>query len=327
MSTIAESQSAPSTMAEYADWVTEAGLDAPWSRPGPLIASKTSKVQPFLWRWSDIEPRLMRSPEFMAPGDGGERRILRLVNPGVPELTSAHSLSLAVQLLMPGETAPTHRHTPNALRFMLKGEGAYTAVEGEKCVMSPGDLVLTPHMTVHGHGNEGGEPVIWVDVLDSPVVRYLEILKMETEEELPVRPDPAGPGQQIHYHWDDIRGELDRLAEGTEFDPHDDVLLEYRDPATGKTVLPTVSCYLQMLRPGITTQPHRQTSTAVYQVVSGSGSTTIDGTVYDWRQGDFFVLPPSAEHSHANASADEPAVLFSAQDTALQQALGLYHEA
>src|ERR1700733_3318661 len=99
----------------YGEWVAEVGLDAPWSRPGPLIAAKGSKVEPKVWRWSEIEPRLLRSPEFMAPGAGGERRILRLVNPGVPELTSAHTMSLAVQLLMPGETAPPHRHTPNAM--------------------------------------------------------------------------------------------------------------------------------------------------------------------------------------------------------------------
>src|SRR6266511_1510865 len=175
----------PKTMDEYAAWVREAGLDAPWSRPGELIASKQSRVAPFIWRWADIAPRLERSPHYMAPGEGGERRILRLVNPGVPELTSAHTLSVAVQYLLPGETAPMHAHSPNALRFMMHGEGAYTVVEGHKCAMSRGDLVLTPHMTVHSHGNEGSGPVIWVDVLDSPVVRYLEILSMQHPTEMP----------------------------------------------------------------------------------------------------------------------------------------------
>jgi gentisate 1,2-dioxygenase len=311
----------PATMAEYASWVEEVGLDAPWSRPGPLIASKKSKVEPFIWRWADIAPRLEKSPQFMAPGEGGERRILRLANPGVPELTSAHTLSVAVQYLLPGETAPIHAHSPNALRFMMHGEGAYTTVQGHKCDMSRGDIVLTPHMTVHGHANEGEEPVIWMDVLDSPVVRYLEILSMQHPNQMP-EPDP---GLNIHYKWEEMEAELARRADEPG-DPYDDVIVEYRHPDTHASLLPSISCYAQMLRPEITTGAHSHTSTAIYHVVSGTGTTVIDDVPYHWSPGDFFVVPPLARHSHANASASEPAVLFSAQDKALLVALGLYHE-
>ena len=310
----------PATMEEYAAWVGEVGLDAPWSRPGPLIASKASKVEPFIWRWADIAPRLERSPDFMAPGEGGERRILRLANPGVPELTSAHTMSVAVQYLLPGETAPIHAHSPNALRFMMHGEGAYTIVEGQRCDMSRGDIVLTPNMTVHGHGNVGDGPVIWMDVLDSPVVRYLEILSMLHPKEM-----PAPAGLSIHYKWNDMEAQLARRGDDPG-DPYDDLIVEYRNPKTGGSVLPSISCYAQMLRPGVTTSAHRQTSTAIYHVVSGTGSTTIEDVTYDWSPGDFFVVPPLASHSHANASSAESAVLFSAQDKALLLALGLYHE-
>jgi len=325
----------------YCTWLSEAGLDAPWSRPGPLIQAKSSRVESCLWRWVEIEPRLRCSPQFVAPGRGAERRILRLANPGVPERTSAHTLSGAIQYLLPGETAPAHRHTPNALRFMLKGEGAYTIVEGAKCAMAPGDLVLTPSMTWHEHGNEGSEPVMWLDGLDSPVVRYLEILKIE-----PVGADPrVGPGpahiaagrthgsaptgvggapRTIHYKWDDAYGRLLRQAESAA-SPYDDVILEYRDPLTGAPVLPTIGCYLQMIRPGVETRAHRQTSTAVYHVVRGSGSTTIDESHCDWDAGDFFVVPPNLPHSHRQIGA-EPAILFSMQDVPLLEALGLYYE-
>ncbi len=146
-----------------------AGLDAPWTRPGPLIALKASAVEAHLWRWADIEPLVRRGPEFMAPGRGAERRVIRLDNPGVPERTATHTISAAVQYLLPGEVAPAHRHTPNAVRFMLRGEGAFTTVEGERCDMRPGDLVLTPSMTWHDHGNAGPGPVMWLDGLDSPV--------------------------------------------------------------------------------------------------------------------------------------------------------------
>src|SRR5262244_3055191 len=168
---------------QYLSLVRAAGLDAPWSRPGPLIESKKTQVQPCVWRWSEIEPLLQRSADFVAPGEGTERRILRLANPGVSEQTSTHTLSVAVQYLLPGEIAPAHSHSPNALRFMMRGDGAYTTVEGDKCLMTPGDLVLTPTPMLHDHGNEGSEPVIWFDGLDSPIVRYLEVLTMHRHAE------------------------------------------------------------------------------------------------------------------------------------------------
>lgn len=308
-------------LSEYRASLGAAGLDAPWTRPGPLIPEKASKVQARLWRWAEIEPLVRRSPEFMSPGRGAERRIIRLDNPGVPERTSTHTISTAVQYLLPGEVAPAHRHTPSALRFMLHGDGAYTTVEGAKCVMRRGDVVLTPSMTWHDHGNEGREPVLWIDGLDSPVVRYLEGLFMETyaEERQAVRGD--GP-RRVHFPWAQAYAALLARAEG-DADPFDDVLVEYLDPATGRSLLPTVGCYVQMLRPGVETRAHRETSSAVYHVVEGRGVSVIDGVRFDWGPGDFFAVPPRAPHAHASEGS-APAILFSFQDVPLLRALGLY---
>jgi gentisate 1,2-dioxygenase len=320
------------------------GLDAPWMEPGPLIRPKASAVQARLWRWIEIEPLVRKSAEFMRPGRGAERRILRLDNPGVPERTSTHTISTAVQFILPGEVAPAHRHTPSAVRFMLHGHGAYTTVEGDKCVMEPGDLVLTPSMTWHDHGNEGTEPAMWIDGLDSPVVRYLENLAMDPypEERQPVaavsgvserryggpglRPvtgeSEARPGRLLHYRWEATRTALLRQQE-LPANPYDDVMLEYVNPSTGRSVLPTLGCYVQMLRPGIRTRSHRETSSAVYHVVAGAGHSLIDGARFDWTRGDFFAVPPRARHEHACDGAD-PAILFSFQDVPLLTALGFY---
>jgi gentisate 1,2-dioxygenase len=299
-----------------------AGLDAPWTRPGPLIAPKATAVQARLWRWAQIEPLVHQGPEFMKPGRGAERRILRLDNPGVPERTATHTISVAVQYLLPGEVAPAHRHTPNAVRFMLHGEGAFTTVEGDKCEMRRGDLVVTPTMTWHDHGNQGAEPVVWTDGLDSPVVRYLENLHMDPYEgeQQPVNDGP--PSGSVYYRWADSYAELMRRAAG-EPDPFDGVLMEYRDPKTGRSVVPTLGCYLQLLKPGVQTRAHRESSSAVYHVVSGSGRTLIDGVTFDWREGDFFAVPPRAVHEHANPGR-EPAILFSFQDVPMLKALGHY---
>ena len=299
--------------------LSAAGLDAPWLEPGPLIRPKASAMRAGLWRWREIEPLIHRSPEFMAPGRGAERRILRLDNPGVPERTAGHTISIAVQYLLPGEVAPAHRHTPNAIRFMLHGEGAFTTIEGDKFVMRRGDLVVTPSMTWHDHGNEGNEPVIWTDGLDSPVVRYLENLAMDPYEGdiQPVRNGP--PARHLHHRWEAAYAELQRRAP----DPFDDVIMEYLDSATGGSVVPSLGCYLQLIRPGVRTRAHRETSSAVYHVVEGAGFTEIDGVRHDWGAGDFFAIPPRALHAHGN-DATAAAILYSVQDVPLLRALGFY---
>lgn len=306
----------------YCARLRSVGLDAPWSRPGPLIPPKPTATQARLWRWHDIEPLLRESPEFLVPHRGAERRVLRLHNPGVPERTVAHSLVVAIQYLLPGEVAPAHRHSPTAIRFMLHGEGAYTTVDGQKCRMKPGDLVVTPGQAWHDHGNEGPAPVIWMDILDWQVVRFLENLTFEayTEDRQMVE---QAPGRDIFHPWNEMYPALLRRAEQGPADPFDDVLLEYVDSATGGSLRLTLGCYLQLLRPGVRTRPHRETSCAVYRVVQGRGVTTVDNERFEWGSGDFFVVPPRAAHAHANAGS-EPAVLFTAQDVPLVKALGLY---
>lgn len=317
-----QTTSVPGAVEEYRASLAAAGLDAPWTEPGPLIRPKASAVQAKLWRWRDIEPLVRRTPEFMKPGRGAERRIVRLDNPGVPERTSTHTISTAVQYLLPGEVAPAHRHSPNAVRFMLHGEGAFTTVEGDKFVMRRGDLVITPTMTWHDHGNEGREPVMWTDALDSPVVRYLEALAFEPfpGERQPTRSGP--PARHWHYRWDAAYAELLRRAEGAP-DPFDDTLVEYIDPATGGSVVPAFGCYLQLLRPGARTRAHRETSSGVYHVFAGAGWTEIDGVRYEWGEGDFFAIPPRAVHAHGN-DGRSPAILYTTQDVPLMKALGFY---
>jgi gentisate 1,2-dioxygenase len=327
--------------------VRAAGMDAPWFHPGPLIQPKKLQVQSGVWKWDKIEPLVRSTPDFVDPGKGAERRILRIANPGVAELTATHTISIAFQYLMPGEVAPAHRHTPNAMRFMIDGEGAYTTVNGDKCMMHPGDVILTPAGDWHDHGNEGHGPVMWMDILDSPVVRFLEGLKTdpypqekqapsarnERSERLYFSPGlvPAHDGgagkateQLLAFRWKKAREALDRLAE-VESDPFDDVMLEYVQPRTGASVFPCIAAYLQMIRPGVETKAHRHSSSAVYFVREGSGMTEIGGANYEWSKGDVMVVAPSAVHRHRNNSR-EPAVLFTVQDSPMLKALGFYKE-
>src|SRR5687768_15193020 len=128
------------------------------------------------WTWAAIRPLLLRAGE-LTPIEKAERRVLVLANPGrgLDNLQASSVIYLGMQLVLPGEIAPNHRHTPNAARIVVEGEGACTVVSGERCDMRHGDLVLTPSGMWHEHRHEGRGPFMWLDVLDLPVMVYLDV--------------------------------------------------------------------------------------------------------------------------------------------------------
>src|SRR5207302_94354 len=153
---------------------------------------------PHLWKWSLLERVVQESCTAVPVGD--ERRAMQLFNPGLKDQWATTStLIAAVQVLMPGEVARSHRHSPSAIRFIMKGNGAYTAVEGEKVVMREGDLVLTPNWQWHDHGNETGETVVWMDGLDVPLTKALNCIFFEMYRERQVPATKPVNGSQAMY--------------------------------------------------------------------------------------------------------------------------------
>ncbi len=330
----------------------QASLNFPGLTQEQIIRPKLNQVVTHHWKWPELERLLLLAAEFQRSlpqgNEGAERRIIRLKNPGIPEETVTDTMSVSVQYLLPGEVARTHRHTPNAFRFFLHG-GAFTTVAGERCDMRRGDLVITPFLEWHDHGNDGNEPAIWMDGLDYPLVRYLNAVIYERSETRyqdagltgfsdamfgnvgllppPAKDEPLDRDRRtlLRYPWSTTQRALERLAAMGAVTPHDDVILEYVNPATGRSVFPTIACCVQMIRPGIATVPHRHTGSAVYHAFEGHGTTTVGETTVEWQQGDFFVVPALAWHSHRNREAD-PAILFSIQDFPALKALGLYRE-
>ena len=310
----------------------------------PLIIPKKKRVKAFHWKWTKIERLLFQSIEFqnkLPTGQAGaERRIIRLQNPGLDCETVTETMSMSVQLLMPGEFARPHRHTPVAFRFFLKGN-SYTTVHGEKYQMSPGDLVLTPYMQWHEHGNDGSEPGIWIDGLDFPMVRYFDaVIKedIEVPQEYSVRRF-SSPGLRpswipqselqreslVHFRWENTEKTLFALADGGDFSPTEDIILEYVNPTNGDSVFYTIGCYIQMIRPEIKTKEHKENVHKIYHVFRGKGETIIDGQKFKWSDGDFFVVPSGSWHYHENTSKNH-AILFSLQDKPALKRLGLYRE-
>lgn len=323
---IAENASAAEALeALYAD-MAALQLEGLW-RLGDEVQAERPRVatQPYVWRGADVRQVLERAGDLVRHSAAAERRTLRLVNPGLPTSHSAtHTLATSVQLIRPGEVAPTHRHTPSAIRFIIQGHGAYTTVDGARLPMEPGDLVLTPRWSWHHHGNAGDEPVMWMDGLDFPLVILLNAVFFERYPDgLQSETDPAGDSQ-LTYRWADTYAVLQRLAAAP--DAYDDVALEYTNPRTGGHTLPALSCWAQLLRPGAHTRAHRHTSSAVYHVFRGRGYSVIDGQRFDWEQGDFVALPTWAWHEHVNASPTDEAVLFSISDLPALEKLELYRE-
>lgn len=317
-----------------------------WEIASQMTPHPRPEAIPYQWKWSVLEQVVKRSATAVPVGD--ERRAMQLFNPGLNgQWATTNTLIAAVQVLLPGEIARAHRHTPSAIRFIMQGNGAYTAVEGEKVVMREGDLVLTPNWQWHDHGNETNETVVWMDGLDVPLTKALNCIFFEMHKEL-----KAGHGKPVNgskalyghgrlsptwvkerpsfsplmlYSFDQTMEALDALR-GREGSPYEGIALEYTHPQTGGPVMPTMSCRIQLLRRGEKLEARRVTGSSVFHVVQGQGRTLIDGKPFDWAKGDIIALPSWALHEHANTGAGD-AILFSISDRPVIEALGFYREA
>ncbi|HVZ42334.1 MAG TPA: cupin domain-containing protein [Ramlibacter sp.] len=313
----------------------------------PPLFTRTpqSAMQTVHWKWTDLEPLLERLGRQLALEPGGNRRTLRLHNPGL-DYGTTHTFWGSIQVILPGEIASNHRHTASAFRFIMKGGGATTTVNGERYPMNEGDLVLTPSMSWHDHEYRGREPMIWLDVLDISLMRSMHATFFEGSKELQQKvadvPDsswrrygsglmsPPGetPARRVNpllaYPRAMAEEALDQAA-GLPADPFDDVILEYRNPVTGGPAMTTMGMRLQKLRAGVRTRARRHTGSKLYYVVRGSGTTVVDGQAYDWNTGDFLAVKPWAWHEHANRGTQD-AVVFQVNDIPAMSALGYYFE-
>lgn len=315
-----------------------------WQLMGGIGEEPKSNLVPHIWRYEQARALMMKAGEVV-PIEDALRRVLGFRNPGSrpDQRTGAtDSLWAALQLVKPGEFAPPHRHTPNALRFIVEGTGAWTTVNGQRVPMEVGDFLLTPSMHWHEHGHDGDGPMIWLDGLDSPFIsRINQYFLIEGAEEL-TEPDAPMPAAYAHGMMAKTWGEPDKLTqplvykladalEALEYlrdgegDPYDDIIIEYKNPTTGGPVMSTIGAHLQLIRPGIDTKAHQHTHSTVYHVVSGSGYSIIDGEKIEWTKGDTIAVPLWYKHSHHNHTGED-AVLFSYTDRPAISALGLWRE-
>ncbi len=301
------------------------------------------------WCYDAIRDYLLEAGRLITAKEA-ERRVLILENPALRGQSSiTHTMYCGLQVIMPGEVAPSHRHTQSALRFVVEGEGAYTAVDGERVTMRRGDFIITPSWTWHDHGNTGSEPVIWMDGLDIPLIRMLDasfaerlgdaddkgaqpVARSEGDalarygsNMLPVDWTPATKTSPVfHYPYERSRETLDRLARSGPLHPASGIRLQFVNPASGGAAIPTIGTFIQFLPKGFDGTGERVTDGTIYHVVEGRGRTTIGDTTFAWTPRDVFVAPSWLPVRH---EADDDAVLFSYSDRPVQKALGLWRTA
>jgi len=298
-----------------------------------------------LWKYGEVRPFLMRAGEAIT-AEEAVRRVLILENPALRGQSAVtQSLYAGLQLILPGEVAPAHRHTQSALRFIVEGSGAFTAVDGERTTMRPGDFIITPSWTWHDHGHPGNEPVVWMDGLDIRIVQAFaaQFHEVYPEEVQPVSRSegasvarfgqglvplgaqaPFGKTSPIfNYPYERSRESLAKLAHDQAPDPCHGWKMEFINPLSGGHAMPTIAAFIQLLPKGFRTQPYRCTDGMVYSVVEGTGSVAIGGEKFEFEPRDTFVVP---SWHPLELEAKGETVLFSFSDRPGQEAMGLWRE-
>jgi salicylate hydroxylase len=299
-----------------------------WTRLKALVPREpTPTGVAHRWRYAEVRPHVLEAAEHITAAEA-ERRVLILENPGLrgsSQITG--NLYAGLQLIMPGETAPPHRHTQSALRFIIEGDGAYTTVDDDQVVMRPGDLVITPAWRWHQHGNRTERPMVWLDGLDIPLAMYLGATFREDAHERADAGDDPAPLPPIHFPYARSRAALEAMRQAGPPDPHLGYLLRYLDPATGAWVMPTIATMLRLLPAGFRSAPYRSSDSMVFVAVEGRGAIEIAGAPagasFEIAPHDVVVVPGWLTYT---IRADDDLVVFSYSERAAQDRLGLFRE-
>lgn len=329
---------------DYRDALTEHNLVPLWPSLRGVLPPQvpTRHTRATFWAYQAIKPLLLKAGE-LTPIEKAERRVLVLANPGhgLEKMQASAAMYLGMQLLLPGEWAPSHRHTPNAVRMIVEGEGAYTTVDGEKCPMRRGDLILTPTGLWHEHGHDGTQPVVWLDVLDLPLVYYMETSYHINGERQTVHP---GNGERAYAHggllptpvfersrkaypmlrypWVEARAALEAMAHNQP--EQEAVQLTYVNPETGDDVQNILGFYALMLRPGQTLRLPARSPACVFHVIEGSADVHVIDQYFTLAEADTCCAPGYTAVTLHNRLPHAPTFVFMADESPLHRKLGVY---
>jgi gentisate 1,2-dioxygenase len=292
-----------------------------------------------LWKWQVLRPLVGEAIKVTTPA-AVERRVLSLVDPAAqgPAAGTTTNLTTALQVLLPGESARPHRHTMNALRFVIEGKGASTIVDGKDCLMEEGDLVITPGWCWHEHVHRGSSPIVWLDALDAPLHRYLgtDVFEPGPAHDMPdyaedkafafpnLVPEVSEADRPyspvFRYPWAAAAAAVRAAPKGKDGARR----VRYVNPLTGGSAMALMDCYLTQFDRDNETIPFRTSSNAVCCVVEGSGTTRVGDETFHWGPKDIFSLPHNNWITHRAES--ETATLFAVTDRDALRRLDLLKE-
>ena len=295
-------------------------MGAGWAKPTPSLWAEPKKsFAPFVWNYAQAKGALDAAGRLINT-ELAERRNLILQNPAGDYATS-RTIVAAYQMIMPGEKARSHRHTPNALRLIIDAEpGAYTIVNGERLSMMPGDVVLTPNWCWHGHGNDSRACAYWLDVLDVPLVQLLEPMFFEPHPDEFEKESVVPNASPMHFAWADTER---RLAEAGARSNGKPAEIALGDASHEKSALDTMALSMIELKAGQATASRKVMANSVFGVAKGAGTTDAGDVRLSWSRGDVFVVPAWQEHVHRSESG---AVLFRVTDEPVMRKLGFLRE-
>ncbi len=309
--------SAAGSLEQLYPLLAERAIGAGWNKPEPAMWPQPKKnFLPCAWHYADAAAAFDAAARLVST-EQAERRNLILINPVAGNIYSTlRTLVVAYQMILPGETARSHRHSPNALRLVLDaGGGAYTTVNANQIPMHAGDVVLTPSGSWHGHGHDGGQPATWIDYLDVPLVQLLEPIFFDPHPQGVEAAGRVTPESPFIYPYAATESRLATAPQDARFG---------RQVELGSPALRTMGLYMMQLMQGVPTTPVQTTANNVYTVLRGAGRTVIDGQSFEWKRGDVVAAPAWRSHFHA---ADRDSILFRVTDSPVLAALGLLREA
>ena len=334
---------------EYADRVTKLGVSPLWDQYHDLLTlePQTNSI-PHIWRYTELRELLLEAGRLISAKEA-QRRVLMLENPALPgQAKATETLFTGLQIILPGEIAPAHRHSPNALRLVLEGDGAYTSVNGEKTVMKYGDYIITPNWRWHDHGHEGIKPVVWQDILDLPLVKSIGTIFYEAHsgDQFPEGPAPGDSLRRYGtnmipvglepdklnspifcYPFEKSRETMDALSTNSDLDPYHGFKMEFIDPTTGGPAMSSISTFMQRLPKGFKTKRYQSTEGAIFTCLEGGGNATIgdvdNDETFNFAEKDIFVVPCWQPYT---IEVNEDTYLFIGSDKTVQTKLGLWRE-
>ena len=275
------------------------------------------------WSYEKIRPTLIEAGNIVG-AEEAERRVLMLENPSLGAPYTTDTIYSGLQLVLPGEVAPAHRHVAFALRFIIEGSGGFTAVEGERVTMERGDVILTPSWHWHDHGNDGTQPMIWLDGLDLPLYRHAKVNFAENYAEKTYPSKPA-PNSKLRFPWQAVQQQLD-------YHPGDHAIHHYRK-ADGSHLSSTLSAQAERVVAGKGSPWSQETTSFVYHIYEGEGYSDIGGEggrvakKIEWKAGDTFAVPAWTRIRHVSTQSAGNAYLFATNDRPMIESLGLYRRA